>query len=569
MSNLNDTEIQRLFEEAEDKANAWEMPDDTRRASTESITPEFLELLAEEEEASAKGGSIPRTSTSESDESKPSDEKKDEKDQSSQEQSEIMSQEDIEALITNGIQDKASETPEDVPEKSNAPKQVLSKTDIQEMFEEQSSAVTKPETENENQETTDSHNITDQNETIENRDPESSVESNSLKNNPTEEENPEASDASQGSSEDDLEAIIKKKKAQQQQAKSDLGEMDIAALFSNEANRNAGNPADPTSVLSRDDFSEKENIIDNEANIINSQNVLENLLSKTQGELADPDNSEGILSNEQVSEMLQSSHKAVSNSSDNEKQSNDPFTEQASSVHSEKQFPAANKVEKEKSKKPWLRWIFTLFLGIGLTASCILFWPNLNKLMDTKTEGFKNPAASWSWEKNSNPNSSIKYKIFVPGMSLMLSSINAARAADMNKLSSEIIKKAYERRVREKKLKNFKLLHETQYLREPGDSLRMIHFDYALETNDNRKFIKKSVYLGVGDRLFKLDFTSKAESIDEPSDGPAWSKLEQNFRSALGLKKFTRSKEVYIGSSFQNFKTASEYFASRALGLNP
>ena len=569
MSNLNDTEIQRLFEEAEDKANAWEMPDDTRRASTESITTEFLELLAEEEKANVKGESIPQTSTSETDESKPSDEKKDEKDQSSQEQSEIMSQEDIEALITNGMQDKALETPEDVPEKSNNPKEVLSKTDIQEMFEEQSSAVTKPETENQNQETIDSNNITNQDEAIENPDPESSLESNSLKNNPTEETNPESSDASQGSSEDDLEAIIKKKKAQQQQAKSDLSEIDIAALFNNEANRNAGNPADPTSVLSRDDFSEKENIIDNEANIINSQNVLENLLSKTQGELADPDDSEGILSNDQVSEMLQSSHKAVSNSSDNEKQSIDPFTEQASSIHSEKQFPAANKVEKEKSKKPWLRWIFTLFLGIGLTASCILFWPHLNKLMHTKPEGFNNPAASWSWEKNSNPNSSIKYKIFVPGMSLMLSSINAARAADMNKLSSDIIKKAYERRVREKKLKNFKLLHETQYLREPGDSLRMIHFDYALETNDNRKFIKKSVYLGVGDRLFKLDFTSKAESIDEPSDGPAWSKLEQNFRSALGLKKFTRSKEVYIGSSFQNFKTASEYFASRALGLNP
>ena len=326
------------------------MPDDTRRASTESITTEFLELLAAEEKAGAKDESIPQTSTSEADESKPSDEKKDEKDQSSQEQSEIMSQEDIEALITNGMQDKALETPEDVPEKSNNPKEVLSKTDIQEMFEEQSSAVTKPETENQSQETTDSHNITNQDEAIENPDPESSVESNSLKNNPTEETNPESSDASQGSSEDDLEAIIKKKKAQQQQAKSDLSEIDIAALFNNEANRNAGNPADPTSVLSRDDFSEKENIIDNEANIINSQNVLENLLSKTQGELADPDNSEGILSNDQVSEMLQSSHKAVSNSSDNEKQSNDPFTEQASSIHSEKQFPAANKVEKKKQE---------------------------------------------------------------------------------------------------------------------------------------------------------------------------------------------------------------------------
>ena len=74
----------------------------------------------------------------------------------------------------------------------------------------------------------------------------------------------------------------------------------------------------------------------------------------------------------------------------------------------------------------------------------------------------------------------------------MLSSINATRAADKNKLSSDIIKKAYERRVREKKLKNFKLLHETQYLREPGDSLRMIHFDYALLNKMMIKFIKKS-----------------------------------------------------------------------------
>ena len=189
--------------------------------------------------------------------------------------------------------------------------------------------------------------------------------------------------------------------------------------------------------------------------------------------------------------------------------------------------------------------------------------------MHTKPEGFNNPAASWSWEKNSNPNSSIKYKIFVPGMSLMLSSINAARAADMNKLSSDIIKKAYERRVREKKLKNFKLLHETQYLREPGDSLRMIHFDYALETNDNRKFIKKSVYLGVEIVFLSLISLRRPRVLTSQATvlpGVNWNK---NFRSALGLKKFTRSKEVYIGSSFQNFKTASEYFASRALGLNP
>ena len=53
MSNLNDTEIQRLFEEAEVKATSWEMLSDTRRASTDSITTEFLEELAEEESANA------------------------------------------------------------------------------------------------------------------------------------------------------------------------------------------------------------------------------------------------------------------------------------------------------------------------------------------------------------------------------------------------------------------------------------------------------------------------------------------------------------------------------------
>ena len=98
----------------------------------------------------------------------------------------------------------------------------------------------------------------------------------------------------------------------------------------------------------------------------------------------------------------------------------------------------------------------------------------------------------------------------------------------------------------------------------------MIHFDYALETNDNRKFIKKSVYF-VELEIDSLNWIllSRADSIDEPSDGPAWSKLEKNFRAALALEEFTRNKEVYIGASFQNFKISSDYFASRALGLNP
>ena len=574
MSNLNDTEIQRLFEEAEVKANAWEMPDDTRRASTDSITTEFLEELAEEESANAVNDNPESAESAEqaNNETISSEEFKDKEDQLGQEQNEIMSQEDIEALITNSKSEKTSEISKNEPSESNDSEEVLSKTDLKEMFEEQSSAVTKPETEdkdeNQNEKSIETPNIPTEDETTENSDLDDSSDINSLNLN-TVESTSESNNSSQNAPEDDLEALIKKKKAQQQQAKSDLGEIDIAALFNNEANNNDGNSSDPTSVLSQDDFSEKENIIDNESNVINSQNVLENLLSKTQEEQKDLDHDEGILSNEQVSEMLQSASSAVSDSVNEDNQPNNPFHEQTSPSKSDKQFPAANEVEKRKNKKTWIKWIFTLISGITATATCIFFWPDINKWLEPKPKEFKNPAASWSWEKNTNPNSSIKYKIFVPGMSVMLSSINAGKASDMNKLNSDIIKRAYERRVKEKKLKKFRMLHETQYLREPGDSLRMIHFDYALETNDNRKFIKKSVYLGVGDRLFKLDFTSRADSIDEPSDGPAWIKLEKNFRTALGLKEFTRNKEVYIGASFQNFRIASDYFASRALGLNP
>ena len=75
---------------------------------------------------------------------------------------------------------------------------------------------------------------------------------------------------------------------------------------------------------------------------------MENLLSKTQEEQKDLDNDEGILSNEQVSEMLQSASKAVSDSVNEENQPNNPFNEQTSPTQSDKQFPAANEAEKKK-----------------------------------------------------------------------------------------------------------------------------------------------------------------------------------------------------------------------------
>tara|TARA_Y100000589_G_scaffold127717_2_gene121577 strand:- start:1975 stop:3753 length:1779 start_codon:yes stop_codon:yes gene_type:complete len=592
MSNLNDTEIQRLFEEAQEKASVWDMPDDSRRASTDSIPIEFLEQLEQEEAAAAVNTASPNSETDDSKTSEPTTETTTE---NTDKQDEIMTQEDIEALITNSKAEKNVEVSSDISSDSTDNDEALSKSDIEEMFQEQSTAVSKPETENVGA----SANISNQNETgqdvtsedITNEilsdnktgqdvtsedtvneissDNESDLESSS-NNEKSDENTSEKPVQDENHAEDDLEKLIKKKKAEQQKAKSDLGEMDIAALFNNESNNETRNPSDPTSVLSQDDFAEKENIIDNESNVINSQNVLEGLLSKTQLDQKNlEDNNDGILSNEQVSEMLQSASQDLDETSKPESQPNNPFQGESHSNKTGEQFPAANEVEKKKNRNSLLKWILTFITGATAIASVLVFLPDIRTILAPKPQEFKSPAAAWSWEKNSNRKSSIKYKIFVPGMSLMLSSIDAGKSSDVNKLNSDMIKRAYELRLKQKKIRKFRMLNETHYLREAGDNLRMIHFDYALQTNDERSFIKKSVYLGVGDRLFKLDFTSRAETIDEPSDGPAWKKLEQNFRSALGLKEFKRDKEVYLGSSFENFKKASEYFATRAMGLNP
>ena len=188
-----------------------------------------------------------------------------------QEQNEIMSQEDIEALITNSKSEKTSETP-----KMNPLNQMIRRssiqTDLKEMFEEQSSAVTKPETEdkneNQNDKSLETPNIPTEDETTENSDLDDSSNINSLNTNNEEStsesnneestsesdnEESESDNPSQNPPEDDsVEALIKKEKAQQQQAKSDFGVKLIFLRYSIMRLIMTLVFLDPTSVLSQD-----------------------------------------------------------------------------------------------------------------------------------------------------------------------------------------------------------------------------------------------------------------------------------------------------------------------------
>lgn len=583
MANYSDTEIQKFFEDAERKAEAWGMPTDTSNAETDSIIDEFfVEASQKDSETSESAQTEDMNMHSEDNEY---DEAGSEGSVSPEptekpEESNIMSQEEIEAMIKSGPSNEDSPTESQAvtmdmkSEKSldTQPQEKLSSSQIEDMFDQQSSSIPIPESEEQSKvEESSSDEVTKDTPDIADTADDNNYPANESEIDVTSESQDShvSSKSVENSASDDLEASIKRKKIEQQLAKADLKEMDIAALF----NKNNDNPSDPTSVLSQDDFRHNIQILDNQSNVINSDDVLESLLLK-QGIREQPSNTDdGILSNEEVSQML---HANVNDSAEPFK--HDPFksnnSSQAtnpSSSEPNQQFERANNAEKAVNKSKSKKWVTPFAIGSLLLLGTIILilMPEIRKHLAPKVEEFVNPATSWSWEKNQNPRSSVKYKIFTSGMSLMLSNISGAISSDINKLNTDMIKKVYENQVTSKKIKTFKILNEAQYMREAGDALRMIHFDYAIQTNDNRAFLKKSVYLGVGERLLKLDFTARTDNIDEPSDGPNWSRLENNFRAALGLGELTRNREVYLGQQFENFDKSSRYFAARALGLNP
>lgn len=585
MANYSDTEIQRIFEDAERKAELWAMPTNSNQAEIDSLTDDLAVSTLEEDNEIADPSEAEdmklNTGVDEYDDvDKVGSEEDDELKPTEKPEGNVMSQEEIEAMIKSGPTN--SELPTENPtvamdgnlEKSvdTQPQEKLSSSQIEDMFDQQSSSISVPETEEQSEleeveedsnklvpETGDLEDHTDDNSIIENKVEETSgIDASET-----------SPDSEEKSASEDLEASIKRKKLEQQLAKADLQEMDIAALF----NKNDDNPSDPTSVLSQDNFRQNIQILDNQSNLINTDDVLENLLLKQEAKDKQQKSNDGILSNEEVSQMLQTN---VGDSSASSKQ--DPFdsnnslqTAKSNLPEPNQQFEKANNAEKAVNKRKSRKWVtpfaFSSLLLLGMAVFILM--PEIRKHLTLKTDEFVNPAASWSWEKNEDPRSSVKYKIFTSGMSLMLSNISGAISRDINKLDTNMIKKVYENQIKSKKLKNFKILNETQYMREAGDTLRMIHFDYAVQTNDNRAFLKKSVYLGVGERLLKLDFTARANDINEPSDGPNWSRIESNFRAAFGLGELTRDREVYLGQRFDNFDKSSRYFAERALGLNP
>ena len=274
MANYSDTEIQRIFEEAERKAELWAMPTNSNQAEIDSLTDDLAVSTLEEDNEIADPSEAEdmklNTGVDEYDDvDKVSSEEDDELKPTEKPEGNVMSQEEIEAMIKSGPTNSELPTENSTVamdgnlEKSvdTQPQEKLSSSQIEDMFDQQSSSISVPETEEQSEleeveedsnklvpETGDLEDHTDDNSIIENKvDETSGIDAS------------EASpDSEEKSASEDLEASIKRKKLEQQLAKADLQEMDIAALF----NKNDDNPSDPTSVLSQDNFRQNIQILD-------------------------------------------------------------------------------------------------------------------------------------------------------------------------------------------------------------------------------------------------------------------------------------------------------------------
>ena len=104
-----------------------------------------------------------------------------------------------------------------------------------------------------------------------------------------------------------------------------------------------------------------------------------------------------------------------------------------------------------------------------------------------------------------------------------------------------------------------------RYLRAPGvNDLKMYQFEYAFQNLSDQAIIKKTVYFPHEEGLYKLDFTTTAESLDSPSDGEDWIRLDNIFKQVFGLSESPKKNQAYLNQDNTAFEKASRFFANKA-----
>lgn len=216
-------------------------------------------------------------------------------------------------------------------------------------------------------------------------------------------------------------------------------------------------------------------------------------------------------------------------------------------------------VESKKSKTKILGMAAAVLILLGGGGYYFLGMTGQN------LKNLENPSMAWEWEANENKKSSAKFRVYPPKSSIIVSHISKASAKDLEKINADLIKAAYEKRKSAGKIKDFVPKQEVRYLRAPGvNDLKMYQFDYAFQNLSDQAIIKKTVYFPHEEGLYKLDFTTTAESLDSPSDGEDWIRLDNIFKQVFGLSESPKKNQAYLNQDNSAFEKASRFFANKA-----
>ena len=210
-----------------------------------------------------------------------------------------------------------------------------------------------------------------------------------------------------------------------------------------------------------------------------------------------------------------------------------------------------------------------LTTAVSVIGAGIYFVPAWIQPPPPEVVKVEHPSEKWPWEKNPNQNSSVKYRIHVPGASVTLSSLVSLDSRSLNKMEPGHISQYYEKQRKRRKIQKFRFLNHVRYHKDPSDPItRMAQYDYTYKDLQGRNHLIRSLFFGVGAQVFRLGIQATTNDAEGSSSSQVSQNLNQVFQDFFGLSRTSYLPEYFLEKEFTVFTKNSRYLAQRAIMLD-
>ena len=194
-----------------------------------------------------------------------------------------------------------------------------------------------------------------------------------------------------------------------------------------------------------------------------------------------------------------------------------------------------------------LKFVIPATIGLVAMGTAGLLYPSLRK-PNAPAPSLAHPAEAWKWRRNPDSKSTVKYQIYAPGVTLSLSHLAGVEFSDLIKNEGAPLKEYYEDLEKKREILRFRLLGEVKYFKTDNDiDPTMIHYDYFFRDLENKNHLKRAVYFKISEMLLKIEFSALSEDGDlTSSESEAASNLNGTFKSVFGISDLQYLPEFVI-----------------------